>query len=87
MKYRKKPVVIEAVQFTRDKVNKVHEFTDNNLFNVLIPRCPDGVMTAHIKTSEGMMAIREKDYITKDEDGKFSHCPPITFEKTYEKVE
>jgi hypothetical protein len=34
-----------------------------------------------------MMAIREKDYVTKDEDGKFSHCPPITFEKTYEKVE
>ena len=79
MKYRKKPVVIEAVQWHNgDK----HEAVENNpLNNPMTPNDPC------IKTLEGYLHVSDGDFIIKGVNGEFYPCKPDIFEKTYEKVE
>ena len=86
MKYRKKPIVIEAIQFTRDNIEKIREFANNNI-SIWIPKCPGGIMTGDIKTLEGTIRATENDYIIKGINGEIYPCKPDIFELTYEKVE
>lgn len=85
-KYRKSPVVIEAVQFTRQNLKKLELFTGGKLVNVTIPRCIDGVMTGEIETLEGVHIATENDFIIKGVAGEFYPCKPHIFYKTYEPV-
>lgn len=82
MKYRKKPVVIEAVQWNG------HNFDECLTF------CPpimgetykaDGCLK--IPTLEGKMIAKVGDFIIKGVQGEFYPCKPDIFEQTYEKVE
>lgn len=88
-KYRKKPVIVEAIEFTRENVfkKKIENFTQGKLTNIKIPRCPDGVMTGVIETLEGPHIAAENDYIIKGIAGEFYPCKPDIFKATYEKVE
>lgn len=78
-KYRKKPIVIEAVQWTGGNVNEIRQFT--------------GVgATLHsgellIETLEGRLHASYNDWIIKGVKGEFYPCKPDIFEQTYEKVE
>lgn len=78
-KYKKKPVVIEAVQYTKHNKDRLIEFLglskENNL-DVLI-----------IKTLEGDMKASYGDYIIKGVKGEFYPCKPDIFKETYEEVE
>nr|WP_312857326.1 hypothetical protein [Neobacillus endophyticus] len=79
-KYRKKPVVVEAIQFNGFNVKKIKEFVGDSL----VSNWPE---TVHwIKTLEGNMQISQGDYIIKGVNGEFYPCKPDIFEKTYEKV-
>lgn len=82
MKYRKKPVEIEAIQFVGTDENKIelHHFMG---FNFYIDENEDLV----IRTLEGNMKANVGDYIIKGVNGEFYPCKPDIFEKTYEKVE
>lgn len=81
MKYRKKPVVIEAMQFTGKNDKECLAFCtsaidpDDNKPSLIIP------------TLEGVMTANVGDYIIKGVNGEFYPCKPDIFEKTYEKVE
>jgi hypothetical protein len=79
MKFRKKPVVIEAVQFTEENYQEVKDF------------CPALVyidtMNGYIKTLEGVMQASEGDWIIKGVNGEFYPCKPDIFQKTYEPAE
>jgi hypothetical protein len=82
MKYKKKPVVIEAVQF---------DGTDESV-EWLLPQLKSGeigrsINKLHIKTLEGVMTADKGDYIIKGVNGEFYPCKPDIFEKTYEIVE
>lgn len=84
MKYRKKPVVIEAVKFdekewweNRDKYPMVHLWDLARTFSPF--PC--------IETLEGAMKVSHGDYIIKGVQGEFYPCKPDIFEATYEKVE
>lgn len=93
-KYRKKPVIIEAVQF---KVGAevpalkfigidqpgLHFENDIAVFHCWRQDCS----SLKIKTLEGVMAVSDGDYIIKGVNGEFYPCKPDIFEKTYEKVE
>ncbi|TCX53838.1 hypothetical protein [Dehalobacter sp. 14DCB1] len=79
MKYRKKPVVIEAVQFNNSA--DIHEFCGEKV------REPIGVDYMEIETLEGIMRANNGDFIIKGINGEFYPCKPDIFEKTYEKVE
>lgn len=79
-KYRKKPVVIEAIQW------------DGNLTtidNFNIPECSQmlGSKTLQIQTLEGEMTAQVGDYIIKGIQGEFYPCKADIFEASYELVE
>jgi hypothetical protein len=84
--YRKKPVVIEAIQFTRDNWNEILEFTNNTAHTLIIERRMDGIATCVIPTLEGQHIATEGDFIIKGVQGEFYPCKPDIFEKTYEEV-
>lgn len=77
--YRKKPVVIEAVQYTGDNYSEVYKFLGWK---------DEGEMGEwfNIDTLEGVMTAKKGDFIIKGVNGEFYPCKPDIFEKTYEKV-
>jgi hypothetical protein len=85
-RYRKKPVEIEAVKFTRDKWDEIKVFTNETAHSLLIERRIDGIATCIIPTLEGQHIATEGDYIIKGVKGEFYPCKPDIFELTYDKI-
>ena len=79
VKYRKKPVVIEAEQFRPDK-----PLPFNRRY---APCCLHTAGYWYIDTLEGQMRICEGDWIIRGVNGEFYPCKPDIFEATYEEVE
>ena len=80
-KYRKKPVVIEAEQWTGTNSLEIFDFAD------WVVSVSDREKTIEIKTLEGTMIAREGDWIIKGIQGEFYPVKPDIFEETYELVE
>lgn len=80
--YRKKPVVIEAIQFTGNNFFEIHEFTNGNAHDCYMQ--PAGYTTCIINTLEGRHIATEGDYIIKGVQGEFYPCKPDVFNMTYE---
>ena len=76
--YRKKPVMVEAVQWTGENHAEMCEFIDPEAFEI-IPRI--GLV---IHTLEGDHHASPGDYIIKGVNGEFYPCKPDIFAKTYE---
>jgi len=85
-KFRKKPVVIEAVKFTRNNWDEVKSFTNNTAHTLTIERRINGIATCIIPTLEGQHIATEGDWIIKGIKGEFYPCKPDIFEQTYEQV-
>lgn len=81
-KYRKKPVVIEAVQWNGYNLNECCDFCPAIIGETFRA---NGNLT--IPTLEGKMTANTNDYIIKGVNGEFYPCKPDIFAKTYEKVE
>ena len=81
MKFRKKPVVIEAVQWKGDNAEEILKFTNANEEKSMA--FPSYIM---IRTLEGDMNANKGDWIIKGVKGEFYQCKPDIFEETYEKV-
>lgn len=86
-KYRKKPVVIEAVAFTRNNFDEIVSFTNGAAHTLRIERTPNGKCTCVIPTLEGEHIASEGDFIIKGVHGEFYPCKPDIFKKTYEEVD
>lgn len=87
MKYRKRPVLVEAVQFTGSNDN-VSELFDLGMNSVRTEQLGiDGAPTLLIETLEGTMTAQPGDYIIKGVKGEFYPCKPDIFETTYELVD
>lgn len=90
MKYRKKPVIVEAFKYDGDLIYSNGE-----------PYVPSWAMAAnengtfvwkgqgdlYIKTLEGDMLVTPGDYIIKGVQSELYPCKPDIFEMTYEKLE
>lgn len=84
MRYRKKPVVIEAVEFKGfDNIEEVQEFMRGNVRIQFPPEC-DIVLL--IETLEGVMVANVGDYIVKGVKGEYYPCKAEIFHETYEEV-
>ena len=100
-KYRKKPVVIEAVELRWDNWNTMCDFAE---VGSLADGKPEGTFLDKygkatkeyikdtkigmlIPTLEGVMIAQQGDFIIKGVSGELYPCKPGIFEKTYEKVE
>lgn len=101
MKYRKKPVVIEAVKLGWDTWS---EMCDHAGIGKLVDGKPEGcyvdalghalpegrtsgTIGLQIPTLEGVMLGREGDYIIKGVKGELYPCKPDIFDATYEPAE
>lgn len=82
-KFRKRPVVIEAVQWTGN-MTKVIALVGRDL-PTYGPPGQSGSL--RITTLEGDMECRIGDWIIKGINGEFYPCKPDIFEKTYESVD
>jgi len=81
MKFRKKPVVIEAFRWTIDVVPDWWKWrTDKIMINVQTG-------SVFIPTLEGTYEARIGDYIIQGIKGELYPCRPDIFEASYEKVE
>ena len=85
-KYRKKPVVIEAVQWTGglDSEHAIRQL-DCNGDKLQFVGMPSHAIS--ISTLEGVMEAQFEDWIIKGVKGELYPCKPDIFEETYEKVE
>lgn len=79
-KYRKKPVVIDAVQWTGDK-ECLADLPGADFHEGAIHRL-DGALP--IRTLEGEMVANVGDWIIKGIAGEFYPCKPDIFEATYD---
>ena len=82
--YVKKPVVIRAVQFTRDNFKEIKEFTHGIAKDFTIERCPNGKCWCIIPTLEGNHTALEGDFIIEGVKGEFYPCKPDIFKETYD---
>jgi hypothetical protein len=81
-KFRKKPVEIEAMQFTEKDKDKVFNWIRCTCY----PDWEKGKPAITIQTLEGDMKACIGDWIIKGVNGEFYPCKPDIFEKTYEPV-
>jgi hypothetical protein len=87
-KFRKKPVVIEAVRWTGENDRQILDFGNTGPS----PLWGDDFKieslghSVHILTAEGTMRADRGDWIIRGVKGEFYPCKPDIFEATYEPV-
>ena len=88
MKFRKKPVIIEAIQWTGKNYNEIRQFTGLKLGRDL-KLFPGGSFSDPliIPTLEGNHRAEINDWIIREVKDKYYVCKPDIFEMTYEPVE
>lgn len=85
MKYKKKPVVVEAIQWNgANHLLPQTEFMKGS--NAFLDRTNNPIGEIVIPTLEGVMRAQPGDYIIKGVKGEFYPCKPDIFEATYELV-
>lgn len=77
-KYVKKPVIIEAIQWTGENLSEIDKFVQ--------AKVQKRALVLIIPTLEGKMRASLGDYIIKGVNGEFYPCKPDIFDKTYEEV-
>ena len=80
-KYRKKPVVIDAIRYTGDNILEIKQFAKNKIWT------NTGYSHLTIPTLEGDHKCDVGDWIIKGIKGEFYPVKNDIFEATYEKVE
>jgi len=78
-KFRKKPVVIEAVQYDGANSVEIEKFSEGS-----IVKSGGKSDEMHVTTLEGLVYAVTGDWIIKGVNGEFYPCKPDIFEKTYE---
>lgn len=87
MKYRKKPVVIDAIQWNGNNLDTILDFCEGS---ATYESMASGGGAIVIQTLESNKAIGTKhastigDYIIKGVQGEFYPCKPDIFKETYE---
>lgn len=91
MKFRKKPVIVEAFKYGEDTVaaldwsESLTGINQSPLFIVFFSSERESGL--YIKTLEGDMHVSVGDWIIQGVQGEFYPCKSDIFEKTYEAVE
>lgn len=78
-KFRKKPMVIEAEQWTGSNFTDIEKFAPD----LVVKNYDD---TLSVSTVEGILTAQIADWIIRGVRGEFYPCKPDIFEETYEEV-
>jgi hypothetical protein len=87
MKFRKKPVVIEAVAVSdiiNNPINTIPKWVNLAIVNKTIQIDSDHIK---INTLEGVMVADYDDWLIQGVNGELYPCKPDNFNKTYDKAE
>lgn len=88
MKYRKKPVVIEAIQFTgQESADEIMRWAGTPPVLLDIDPANGLCLAINVETLEGTMRAIRSDWIIRGVAGEFYPCRPDIFAATYEPVE
>ena len=82
--YVKKPIPVEAIQFTLENWQEVNKFIGDTFVAADLSDSGIGYLT--IKTLEGNMTARLGAYIIRGVRGEIYSCDKDIFEETYEEV-
>ncbi len=88
VKYRKKPVEIEAVKwggFTQDSIDNLRKFIGDEAYKerCFVYPASNGLK---ITTPSSEVIVQVGDYIIRGIEGEIYPCKPDIFEKAYERV-
>lgn len=83
-RYRKKPVVIEAVRFDGENRREVLSFIYPEMSEVGLSGAEVMRLPVVIETLEGDMTVSPGDYVIRGVQGEFYPCKPDIFDATYE---
>lgn len=83
-KYRKRPVVIDAVQFTGQNQREVLKFMYPNLSKTALNGAQKMNLRVVIDTKEGSMTASPGDWIIRGVHGELYPCKPAIFAETYD---
>jgi hypothetical protein len=88
MKFRKKPVIVEAEQFlpNDESIDKVMLLASRGSRKVTVNKHPNGNVEMFIETLEGTMEASIGDWIICGVSKEIYPCKPDIFDKTYERV-
>jgi hypothetical protein len=81
--YQKKPVQVEALQWTGKNRREIFDFCTQSYFNTDFET---GNLKLLVQTLEGNMEASVGDYIIKGIQGEFYPCKPDIFLLTYDEV-
>lgn len=79
-KFRKLPVVIEAVLYRGNNWNDIMGWSKGKVTASITPNC------LSVETLEGVITANIGDWIIRGVNGEFYPCKPDIFDKTYEPV-
>ena len=80
MKYRKKPLCIEAIEWTGANVDDLDQFMDHKAYSIIDDQL-------YIETIEGTLHADKGDYVIRGIKGEYYPCKPDIFLETYEPVD
>ena len=85
--YRKKPVVIEAVQLTLQNMDEVKQWCGGKTWSRAPMRAVTGISLDTLEDDKEQTHFASfNDYIIRGIQGEFYPCKPDIFEATYELV-
>ena len=84
MKYRKRPVVIDAIKYDGVAMGSAMDFID---LDHSYSDADDGEASLFIPTLEGEMEAKPGDWIIRGVQGEYYPCKPDIFEATYEEFQ
>lgn len=88
-RYRKRPVEIEALQWTGDNAKELQDWTEGAFYPISYenrPANPNANAGLFIAANCMHLHIETGEWVLKDQKG-FYPCKPDIFAKTYEDVE
>lgn len=89
-KFRKKPVVVEAVQFTGNNAYEILRLMPKDKKSTLVVSSSPGRngrlsrTSLHVMTLEGLMKVSPGDWVIRGVAGELYPCKPDIFAATYE---
>ncbi len=84
MKYRKKLIIVDAIQWTGENFRQIYDFLTGDRLDYDPPAVEGGLV---ITTAMERMNVNIGDYIIRDVKGVFYPCAQRIFEETYEVFE
>lgn len=90
-RFRKRPIVVEAIQWTRESHEDVRAFLGTDYGGLTGEADPDNrtrrVYRLSIRTPEGWVLADDGDWIIRGVAGEHYACKPAIFDATFEALE